>query len=97
MSPLCSRNARPRRGLVGRAQWGTHRGHPEDTVNERAWKNDLWSLAGPCLGKARPGRARVGRVRGQAFLNSLRCLQKESVSIRALRVCHAQVVLSKPG
>lgn len=25
MSPLCSRNARPRKGLVGRAQWGTHR------------------------------------------------------------------------
>jgi hypothetical protein len=28
VSPLCSRNARPCKGLVGRAQWGTHPGHP---------------------------------------------------------------------
>ncbi|MEK7763589.1 MAG: hypothetical protein AAB433_18590, partial [Nitrospirota bacterium] len=25
VSPLCSRNARPRKGLVGRAQWETRR------------------------------------------------------------------------
>jgi hypothetical protein len=31
VSPLCSRNARPRKGLVGRAQWGTHPGHPRIT------------------------------------------------------------------
>ncbi len=45
VSPLCSRNARPQQALVGRAQWGTHPGHPEDTVNERALNNDLWLLA----------------------------------------------------
>jgi len=28
VSPLCSRNARPQKALVGRAQWGTHPGHP---------------------------------------------------------------------
>jgi len=30
---LCSRNARPKKGLVGRAQWETDSGHPpgEDT------------------------------------------------------------------
>ncbi len=26
MGPLCSRNARPQKTLVGRAQWGTHPG-----------------------------------------------------------------------
>jgi hypothetical protein len=31
--------------LNGRAQWGTHPAHPLETVNERAWKNYLWSLA----------------------------------------------------
>ena len=31
MSPLCSRNARSQKTLVGRAQWETHPGHPWKT------------------------------------------------------------------
>jgi hypothetical protein len=49
VSPLCSRNARPWKALVGRAQWGTHPGHPLEIVNERAWKDHLWSLAAALL------------------------------------------------
>jgi hypothetical protein len=45
VSPLCSRNARSQKTLVGRAQWGTHPGHPGDNVHEQAWKDHLWSLA----------------------------------------------------
>ena len=41
--------------------------------------------------------ARVGRVRSLAFLNSLRLLLNESVNIRALRFCHAQVVCQYPA
>jgi hypothetical protein len=37
VSPLCSRNARSRTPLVGRAQWGTHPGHPAN-VNRKKWK-----------------------------------------------------------
>jgi hypothetical protein len=42
--PLCSRNARPKKALVGRAQWGTHPGHPGQR-HEQAWKDHLYSLA----------------------------------------------------
>jgi hypothetical protein len=45
VSPLCSRNARSQKTLVGRAQWGTHPGHLRDNVHEQAWKDHLWSLA----------------------------------------------------
>ncbi len=48
---LCSRNARPRKGLVGRAQWETDSGHPPfenrtarprgEGRNERAWREHL--------------------------------------------------------
>ena len=31
VSPLCSRNARSQKTLVGRAQWETHPGHPGET------------------------------------------------------------------
>jgi hypothetical protein len=61
VSPLCSRNAHDRNVLVRRAQWGTHPGHPLDTVNERAWKNYLWSLAA-----ALPVERRVSARRGRA-------------------------------
>ena len=44
VSPLCSRNARPKKALVGRAQWGTHPGHPGQR-HEQAWKDHLYSLA----------------------------------------------------
>jgi hypothetical protein len=49
VSPLCSRNARSQKTLVGRAQWGTHPGHPGDNVNKQAWKDHLWSLAAALL------------------------------------------------
>ena len=46
VSPLCSRDARSQKTLVGRAQWRTHPGHAENQqYNEQAWKNYLWSLA----------------------------------------------------
>jgi len=66
VSPLCSRNARPQQALVGRAQWGTHPGHPEDTVNERAWRNYLWPLAAalPAERRVLARRGRVGENRG---------------------------------
>jgi hypothetical protein len=53
VSPLCSRNARSQKTLVGRAQWGTHPGHPMDNVHEQAWKDNLWSLAAALLGTRR--------------------------------------------
>jgi hypothetical protein len=49
VNSLCSRNARPKKALVGRAQWGTHPSHPGDNVNERAWRDHLWSLAAALL------------------------------------------------
>ncbi len=48
MSPLCSRNARLEKALVGRAQWGTHPGHPRN-VHEQAWKDHLRLLAAALL------------------------------------------------
>ena len=53
MSPLCSRNARPQKALVGRAQWGTHPDHPGDDIHEQAWKDHLWSLAAALHGTRR--------------------------------------------
>jgi len=49
VSPLCSRNARSQKTLVGRAQWGTHPGHQRDNVNEQARNNHLSSLAAAAL------------------------------------------------
>ena len=72
VSPLFSRNARPQKALVGRAQWGTHPGHPYEDRN-RASRAERWLVA--CCGLARgqgtSWRNGVGRVRKQAFLNSL--------------------------
>ena len=45
MSPLCSRNARLEKALVGRAQWETHPGHPRTTQPSKLGKTHLWSLA----------------------------------------------------
>ena len=40
---LCSRNARPQKALVGRAQWKIHQ-PPSLRDDERAWKDQLeWS------------------------------------------------------
>jgi hypothetical protein len=44
MTPLCSRNARPKKALVGRAQWGLIRAILGN-VHEQAWKDHLYSLA----------------------------------------------------
>jgi hypothetical protein len=50
MGPLCSRNARFRKTLVGRAQWGTHPGHPRDNIYEQAWRNYFLLLPAALLG-----------------------------------------------
>ena len=51
----------------------------------------------PCMGQGASRRARIGRVRSLVFLNSLRITLKESVSLRASRFCHAQVVCQHPA
>ena len=61
VSPLCSRNARPQKALVGRAQWGTHPSHPGGNTHEEAWKDHLCSLAA-----ALPVERRVLARRGWA-------------------------------
>ena len=61
MSPLCSRNARSQKTLVGRAQWGTHPGHPGDNEHEQAWKYHPWLLTA-----ALPAERRVLARRGWA-------------------------------
>ena len=38
VSPLCSRNARSQKTLVGRAQWGTHLGHLGETSTSKLGK-----------------------------------------------------------
>ncbi len=57
---LCSRNARPRKDLVGRAQIGLPQPSFERELNLR-----------PCLGQGAFLRAGVGRVRKLAVLNIL--------------------------
>ncbi len=62
VSPLCSRNARPRKGLVGRAQWGTHPGHPRDNIHEQARTDHiLVARCGLAWDKARPGVKSLSR------------------------------------
>jgi hypothetical protein len=46
---------------------GDHLGHPLDTVNERAWKNDLWSLVA-AFSDLRPGVVSGGVIK---FVNKL--------------------------
>jgi hypothetical protein len=70
MSPLCSRNARPRKGLVGCAQWGTHRGH-HGNVNEQAWRNYCSHSLWPCLRNDVSWRVGAGWVRRLGFLSIL--------------------------
>jgi len=64
VSPLCSRNARSQKTLVGRAQWGTHPGHPKDNIHEQAWKDYIGELAA-----ALPAKRRVSARRGWAGEN----------------------------
>jgi hypothetical protein len=39
VNPLCSRNVRSQKTLVGRAQWGDSSGLSWENINEQAWKN----------------------------------------------------------
>ncbi len=61
VSPLCSRNARPQKALVGRAQWGDSSGSSLGYRKRGTWKNYLWSLAA-----ALPAEWRVLARRGWA-------------------------------
>ena len=73
MSPMCSRNARAKKALVGHAQWGTLR-VILGNVHEQAWKDHLYSLAAALSRNGESRRAGVGRVRSLAFLSILRGL-----------------------
>jgi len=64
VSPLCSRNARSQKTLVGRAQWGTHPGHPRDNMHEQAWKDHKDHIGS--LTAALPGPRRVSARQGWA-------------------------------
>jgi hypothetical protein len=60
VSPLCSRNARSQKALVGRAQWGTHPGLPRGNIHEQAWKDPiLIARCGLAWDKARPWAKRL--------------------------------------
>jgi hypothetical protein len=61
VSPLCSRNARSQKTLVGRAQWGTHPGHPRGNMHEHDWKDHRRAFAVALLGSRRVS-ARQGWV-----------------------------------
>ena len=64
MSPLCSRNARSQKTLVGRAQVGLIRAIIGN-VHEQAWKGYLWLITAALHGTRRvPGRrVYLGRLR----------------------------------
>jgi hypothetical protein len=82
VSPLCSRNARSRTPLVGRAQWGTHPGHPRATYTSEleGWEGQTcWSCAPGteegmepddllCSRNARPGFRCETRLVGLVYL-----------------------------
>jgi hypothetical protein len=53
VSPLCSRNARPQKALVGCAQWGTHPSHPGAIYTSKLGRIIFGSLAAALLGKWR--------------------------------------------
>jgi hypothetical protein len=59
MSPLCSRNARPKKALVGRAQWGTHPGHPGQRIRASLEGSSLLARCGHAWEKARPWAKRL--------------------------------------
>ena len=60
MSPLCSRNARSRKTLVGRAQWGTLQAILEKRQRASLEKLSLVFAAGLVWEKARLGAAGLG-------------------------------------
>jgi len=76
---LCSRNARPQKALVGRAQWKINQA-PSLERNEQAWKEHVYrsmraAEAGspnpfPSCGVSRNGEARMGMQWSLAPLSS---------------------------
>jgi hypothetical protein len=54
VSPLCSRNARSQKTLVGRAQWGTHPGHHRECTRASLEGPSLVAHGGLAWDKARP-------------------------------------------
>ena len=48
MSPLCSRNARLEKALVGRAQWGIHPGHPRIILTSKLGSAIVVHSLRPC-------------------------------------------------
>lgn len=49
--PLCSRNARPKKTLVGRGQWELTQATPSEKRNKQAWKGNC--IAGHTQPKVR--------------------------------------------
>jgi hypothetical protein len=71
MSPLCSRNARSQKTLVGRAQWRAQSGYPGRTATSKLGRAIVMCSLRPCLGPDASRRVRVGRVRSLALLSIL--------------------------
>jgi hypothetical protein len=90
VSPLCSRNARSKKALVGRAQWGTHPGHPRENVHEQAWKDHLWSLAAALLGTRRVLARQGWAGEKVAFLSILRVCSPVVPHVRTIDVLACQ-------
>jgi hypothetical protein len=60
VNPLCSRNARSEKTLVGRAQWGTHPGHPWQCMRASLEGTSLATRCGLACGAARLGAPGLG-------------------------------------
>jgi hypothetical protein len=69
----CSRNARPQKALVGRAQWKINQ--PPSLERERASLEELVLSLAVALPAERCVLARRGWVRTVAFLSSLRAIE----------------------
>jgi hypothetical protein len=72
VSPLCSRNARSQKTLVGPRSGGIIRATLGINIHEQAWKAQRRSLAAALPWNGASWRAGVGRVRSLAFLSILR-------------------------
>jgi hypothetical protein len=71
MSPLCSRNARSQKTLVGRAQWRAQSGYPGRTATSKLGRAIVMCSLRPCLGQDASRRVRVGWVRSLVILSIL--------------------------
>jgi hypothetical protein len=89
MSPLCSRNARSQKTLVGRAQWRAQSGHPGRTATSKLGRAIVMCLLRPCLGQDASRRVRVGRVRSLALFSILRrcCHRRQHGRFQQYIVC----------